>query len=88
MKILGYIVQYFDEDSLTPNGPGKRLFTKFDEAYEHAKELVMDWYASNNPSLDGPVEMHTVTKVMVESQHSAMVFRSADVFIWMEIVYE
>ena len=88
MKILGYIVQYFDEDSLTPNGPGKRLFTEFETAHQHAKDLIMDWYTSNSPSLDGPVERYDVTKIMVEAQHSALVFRSAQVFIWIEIVYE
>lgn len=88
MKLLGYIVQYFDEDSLTPNGPGKRLFTDFDSAYQHAKDLVMDWYTSNSPKFDGPVERYDITKTIVESQHSALVFRSAQVFIWLEIVYE
>ena len=88
MKILGYIVQYFDEDSLTPNGPGKRLFTKFEDANQHAKELIMDWYTSNSSTFDGPVERYDITKAMVDNQHSALVFRSAQVFIWIEIVFE
>jgi hypothetical protein len=87
MKVLGYIVQHFDEDSLTPNGPGKRLFTEFEEALEHAKELVRDWYEKNTESTDGPVEFYTITQKTVEDQHSALVFRSAVVFIWIEIVY-
>ena len=87
MKQLGYIVQYFDEDSLIPNGPGKRLFTNFEEALEHAKELVRSWYEKNTEAADGPVEFYTVTQTIVDNQHSAMIFRSACVFIWIEIIY-
>ena len=88
MKILGYIVQYLDEDSLIPNGPGKRLFRSFSEAYTHAKELVQEWYLQNTPNADGPVEYYEFTKQTLEAQHSALLFRSACVFIWLEIVYE
>jgi hypothetical protein len=87
MKQLGYIVQYLDEDSLTPNGPGKRLFTKFEEAFDHTKELISEWYEKNADPGDGPVEKYEITQKIVDAQHSALVFRSAVVFIWIEIVY-
>jgi hypothetical protein len=87
MKHLGYIVQYLDEDSLMPNGPGKRLFTKFEEALDHAKELVSSWYEKNTERADGPVEKYEITQKMVDAQHSALIFRSAVVFIWIEIVF-
>jgi hypothetical protein len=38
-KLLGYIVQYYDDDSLVPYGPGKRLFTNYTDALNHAKEI-------------------------------------------------
>ncbi len=87
MNQVGYIVQYFDEDSLTPNGPGKRLFTNFEEALEHAKELLQKWYEHNTEKADGPVEFYPISQKITDAQHSAMVFRSASVFIWIEIVY-
>lgn len=87
MKVLGYILQYLDEDSLTPNGPGKRLYTDFTEILNDAHEVVQKWYEMNNPQLDGPVEYQKVTKEMVENQHSALVFRSREVFLWIEIVF-
>ncbi len=87
MKQVGYIVQYFDEDSLTPNGPGKRLFTKFQEALDHAKELVSSWYEKNTEGADGPVELYTINQKMVDAQHSALLFRSAVVFIWIEVIF-
>lgn len=87
MKQLGYIVQHLDEDSLTPNGPGKRLFTTFEDALEHAKEIIQTWFEHNTESAEGPVEFYTITQKMVDDQHSAMVFRSACVFVWIEIVY-
>lgn len=87
MKILGYIVQYLDEESLTPNGPGKRLFTDFQEALNHAHELIHTWHETNTPQSDGPIEYNKTTKQMVDAQHSALVFRSREVFIWIEIVF-
>ena len=87
MKTLGYIVQHFDEDSLTPNGPGKRLFVQFNEAHDHAKELVNLWYQNNSPTADGPVDYYQITKTIVDNQQSALLFRSAVVFIWIEVVY-
>ncbi len=87
MKVLGYILQYLDEESLIPNGPGKRLYTDFDEILNDAQELIQKWYESNTEQGDGPVEYNKLTKAIVDAQHSAMVFRSRDVLIWIEIVY-
>ncbi len=87
MKQVGYIVQYLDEESLNPNGPGKRLYTRFEEALIDAKELIMKWYETNTEKADGPVEYYEVTQAIVDNQHSALVFRSAWVFIWIEIIY-
>lgn len=87
MKTLGYIVQYLDEDSLIPNGPGKRLFQEFEEALDYAHELIHKWHETNTPQSDGPIEYSKITKEMIDAQYSAMVFRSRDVFIWIEIVY-
>jgi hypothetical protein len=87
MKPLGYILQYLDEESLTPNGPGKRLYTQFEEIINDAHELIQKWYETNTPQGDGPIEYHTVTKSMIDAQQSVLLFRSRDVFIWIEIVY-
>ncbi len=87
MKVLGYILQYLDEDSLTPNGPGKRLYTDFDEILNDAHELIQKWYETNTEQGDGPVEYTKLTKEIVDAQHSALLFRSREVFIWIEIVY-
>lgn len=87
MKVIGYILQYLDEDSLCPNGPGKRLYTDFDEVLNDAHELIQKWYETNTEQIDGPVEYTKVTKQMVDAQHSALIFRSREVFVWIEIVY-
>ena len=87
MKVLGYILQYLDEESLTPNGPGKRLYTDFDEILNDAHELIHKWYETNTEQNDGPVEYYKITKEMVDVQQSVLVFRSREVFVWIEIVY-
>ena len=87
MKPIGYILQYLDEESLTPNGPGKRLYTDFDEILSDAHELIAKWYETNTEKNDGPVEYQKTTKEMVDAQSSALLFRSREVFIWIEIVY-
>jgi hypothetical protein len=87
MNPLGYILQYLDEESLSPNGPGKRLYTNFDEIMNDAHELIEKWYETNTPQNDGPIEYQKVTKEMVDAQSSVLVFRSREVFIWIEIVY-
>lgn len=87
IKIIGYILQYLDEDSLTPNGPGKRLYTDFSEVLNDAHELIQTWYEHNSEANDGPVEYYKITEEMMQAQHSALLFRSREVFIWIEIVY-
>jgi hypothetical protein len=87
VKILGYILQYLDEESLIPYGPGKRLYTDFEEVLNDTHELIHKWYELNTPLNDGPIEYQKVTKAMVDAQHSALVFRSREVFIWIEIVH-
>ena len=87
IKIVGYILQYLDEESLIPNGPGKRIYTDFEEIMNDAHELIQKLYEMNTPQSDGPVEYQKVTKEMVDAQHSALVFRSREVFIWIEIVH-
>lgn len=87
MKNLGYILQYLDEDSLVPNGPGKRLYVEFEEILNDAHELIQKWYETNTEVNDGPIEYQRVTKQMVDAQHSALIFRSREVFIWIEIVF-
>jgi hypothetical protein len=87
MKILGYILQYLDEESLTPNGPGKRLYSDFEEVLKDGHELIQKWYETNTEINDGPIEYQTVTQQLVENQSSVLLFRSREVFIWIEIVY-
>lgn len=87
IKIIGYILQYFDEESLIPNGPGKRLYTEFEEVLNDAHELIQKWHETNTELSDGPIEYQNITKAMVDAQHSVLMFRSREVFIWIEIVY-
>jgi hypothetical protein len=87
VKTVGYILQYFDEESLIPNGPGKRLYTDFDQVLNDAHELIQKWYEINTDANDGPVEYQKVTQAMVDAQQSVLMFRSRDVFIWIEIVF-
>jgi hypothetical protein len=86
-KLLGYIVQYYDDDSLVPYGPGKRLFTNYTDALDHAKEIRFKWLSENNPDIEKPVRMEDPTEEYVQIYHYGIVLESAAVNLWIETVY-
>lgn len=88
MKVLGYIVQFYDEDSVSPQGTGKRLFRTFEEAKAHALKLANQWYTTKYEPIEGPVEWSDVRQELVDQLHTGLLFRSSNILIWIELVYE
>ena len=87
IEFLGYIVQYYDDDSLIPYGPGKRLFTIYSEALDHAKEIRFKWLSENSVEIEKPVHMGDPTEEYVRQYHYGVVLESAAVNLWIETVY-
>ena len=88
MKIVGYIVQFYDEDSVAPQGTGKLLFRTFQDAKQHAITLAKKWLKKKYEPMDGPVEWHEVIQKHVDDLLTGLVFTSANVLVWIEAVYE
>ena len=88
MKILGYIVQFYDEDSVSPQGTGKQLYRSFQDAKQHAVTLARTWVSTKYEPIEGPVEWHEVNQKYVDNLLSGLVFTSPNVLIWIEAVYE
>lgn len=88
MKVLGYIVQFYDEDSVAPHGTGKQLFREFQDAKSYAITMAREWYAKNYEPIEGPVEWHEISKDLLDTLKGALVFTSSNVLIWIEVVYE
>ena len=88
MSILGYIIQFFDEEATIPCMNHKRLFKHFSKALESAEEMYRDYILANNEEFLGPYEIIKPTKKEVDIAGSSVIFRSRDVYIWIECIFE
>lgn len=88
MKVLGYIVQFYDEDSVSPQGTGKQLFRAFEDAKAYALKLANEWYTTKYEPIEGPVEWSNVRQADVDQLQTGLVFYSSNILIWIELVYE
>ena len=88
MKIVGYIVQFYDEDSVAPQGTGKLLFRNFQDAKQHAIKIAKKWENEKYDPRDGYIEWHNVQQKPVDDLLTGLVFTSPNVLIWIEAVYE
>lgn len=88
MAILGYIVQYSNEDDYTIYHGFMKLYRHFSDALEHAKELARGFLEVNNDGHDGPFQMHTPTKKNCDAQGSVIVFESAAYIVWIDAIVE
>lgn len=88
MNKIGYIVQFYDEDSVSPHGTGKELFRRFEDALQYATTLAKTWLEKEYSSMEGPYELLTPTKTNVDNRISGLVFHCAQILIWIEIIYE
>ena len=88
MKVLGYIVQCDDEDSVSPQGTGKQLFRQFGDAKAYAIKIAKEWVTTKYEPIEGTVEWSDVRQDLIDNCHTGLVFRSSNVLIWIELVYE
>jgi hypothetical protein len=88
MNILGYVVQYFNEDSFLPETGFKHLHKHFNQALESAKARVHDYCNQFQEGLVGPFELLSPTKKQADSDGHVIVFRNAEVQIWIEVIVQ
>lgn len=86
--IVGYIVQYFDEDAHSPMRGGKILFKVFAQALRYAEETYQSYMQERQEDIEGPFEVFRPTKKDTDLATSSLVFRSRDIWIWIECIYE
>jgi hypothetical protein len=86
MEILGYIVQYFDEDKLMPETGYKHLFKMHSDALSYAKTRMTEYITSMPNQNVGPFEAHTPTKKHTDDDGYSIVFRNAEIQIWIEAI--
>jgi hypothetical protein len=86
MEILGYIVQYFHEDTFMPETGYKHLFKTYQHALDYAKTRVQDYTNQYQMALNGPYEYHSPTKKQTDEGGFAVVFRNSEVQIWIEVI--
>ena len=88
MEIVGYIVQYFHEDELLPETGYKHLYKTHSEAVHFAKARLQDYLSAHQLELYPPYEFHTPTKKETDSNGYSIVFRNAELQIWIEVIIE
>lgn len=86
--VLGYIVQYFNEDDFTLYHGPMKLHKEYKDAFAKAEELYKGYLQSHNEIYEGPFEVAKPTKQQAHDQGSVVVFRSADMLIWIDIVVD
>ncbi len=88
MAILGYIVQYSNEEDYTVYHGFKKLFTVYSEALENANEIYRGFLETMDEQFDGPFLTHKPTKKECDNQGSVVVFESRDLIVWIDAVVE
>lgn len=86
MEILGYIVQVFDEDKLLPETGYKHLHKVYQQALDSAKMHTQDYMNQFPNGLVGPFEFHTPTKKQTDENGYSIIFRDAEIQIWIEVI--
>ena len=86
MEIVGYIVQYYHEDTFMPETGYKHLHKSFQKALENAKARVLD-YTNHYPHvLIEPFESHTPSKKQADNDGYVIIFRNAELQVWIEVI--
>ena len=88
MNIVGYIVQYFNEEQLMPETGYKHLYKSFNQALESAKARVQEYLVQHDEMLAEPLEIHTPTKKQTDSDGYSIVFRNVEIQIWIEVIVQ
>ncbi len=88
MAILGYIVQYFNEEDFTVYHGFVKMHRTFSSALEQAKDTYRGYLEQMNEEYDGPYETFTPTKKDCDDRGSVVVFRSSEMIVWIDAVVE
>lgn len=88
MVVLGYIVQYSNEEEYTVYHGFKKLFRVYSEAFENASEFYRGYLETNNEVYDGPFLSHKPTKKDCDNQGSVVIFESRQLIVWIDAVVE
>lgn len=88
MVVLGYIVQYANEDEYTVYHGFKKLFKVYSEALENANELYRGYLETTHGEYDGPFLSHKPTKKECDNQGSVVVFENRQLIVWIDAVVE
>ena len=88
MTVIGYIVQYSNEEEYTIYHGFMKLHKHFSEALERAKELYRSFLSINDEHYDGPFNAYTPTKKECDAQGSVVVFESPAYIVWIDAVVE
>lgn len=88
MAILGYIVQYSNEEDYTVYHGFKKLFTVYSEALDHAQEFYRAYLGTMEEHHDGPFLSHKPSKKDADNQGSVVVFESRQLIVWIDAVIE
>jgi hypothetical protein len=88
MTVVGYIVQFSDEDEYTVYHGFMRLFRHFSAAREAAGELITSYLTNHHESEVGQFEVKHPTKKQCDEQGSVTVFESRGYIVWIDCVIE
>ena len=88
MKLLGYIVQSFNEDEPIPRMGAKPLFPHFADAKDVARDMIQNFIANRDEAIEGPFQFFNPTESDILNTMSSLIFQSRDYFIWIDMVYE
>ena len=89
MTVVGYVVQYSNEDDYTVYHGFLKLFRHFSDALEHANEQYrgyLETFPAEN--FDEPFNVYKPTKKECDNQGSVIVFESKSFIVWVDCVVE
>lgn len=89
MTVLGYVVQYSNEDDYTVYHGFLKLFKHFSDALESANDQYRGYMQTfPNEQFDGPFEVHKPTKKQCDAQGSVVVFQSKSFIVWIDCIVD
>lgn len=88
MTVLGYIVQYSNEEEYTVYHGFAKLHRHFSEAMDRARELYSGFLSASDERYDGPFQTRSPSKKDCDTQGSVIVFESPAYIVWIDAVVE
>jgi hypothetical protein len=88
MAILGYVVQYSNEDDYTIYHGGLKLYRNFSEALENAHELARAYLEVHGEQFTEPFEMRKPAKRDCDAAGSVVIFQSREYIVWIDCILD